>query len=217
MTFGKRISRLILWSFVGGGLFLLGPPPHSHACKAKASMAQPLPLKEEQVVLDRLIKSLAQSTLRERTFHETYYSHMLTTPSYKEGTLVSHPPNRLEKHVQVPIEESFIVDGDSLLYKNPSREISHTFSLQEYPALATFIVGLRALFNGDTEQLRQVFVVSISGTLDAWELDLSPRTQNDEDGVDCIRLAGERAYLRTIVIHETNGDRSELQLDRQVP
>ncbi|TFG63270.1 MAG: outer membrane lipoprotein carrier protein LolA [Nitrospirales bacterium] len=180
-------------------------------------MAQPLPLKEEQVVLDRLIKSLAQSTLRERTFHETYYSHMLTTPSYKEGTLVSHPPNRLEKHVQVPIEESFIVDGDSLLYKNPSREISHTFSLQEYPALATFIVGLRALFNGDTEQLRQVFVVSISGTLDAWELDLSPRIQTDEDGVDCIRLAGERTYLRTIVIHETNGDRSELQLDRQVP
>jgi outer membrane lipoprotein-sorting protein len=196
---------------------MLGALPHAHACRTNSNTAQPLPLNEVPVDLDRVIESLGQSPLRERAFHETYYSHMLTTPSYKEGTLVSHPPNRLEKHVQVPIEESFIVDGDSLLYENPSREISHTFSLQEYPALATFIVGLRALFNGDTEQLRQVFVVSISGTLDAWELDLSPRTQNDEDGVDCIRLAGERAYLRTIVIHETNGDRSELQLDRQVP
>jgi len=217
MTFGKQISKPILWSLVWCGLFLLGALPSAHACKAYSSRAQPLSLKDGQTNLDRVIESLGQSPLRERAFHETYYSHMLTTPSYKEGTLVFHPPNRLEKHVQVPTEESFIIDGDSLLYENPSREISHTFSLQEYPALATLIMGLRALFNGDTERLRQVFVVSISGTLDGWELVLSPRTKNDEDGVDCIRLTGERAYLRTIVIHETNGDRSELQLDPQVP
>ena len=199
------------------GLFLLGPLPHSHACTAKASMAQPLPLKEEQVALDRLIKSLAQSTLRERTFHETYYSHMLTTPSQKEGTLLFQPPARLEKHVRIPTEESFIANGDNLLYENPSREISHTFSLQEYPALATLIDGLRALFNGDPEQLRQVFFVSMSGTPDAWGLNLSPRTPHDEDGVDCIRLAGEQTYLHTIEIHETNGDRSTLELDRKMP
>jgi outer membrane lipoprotein-sorting protein len=203
----------MLWSFVWGGFFLLEPLPHSHACKT----TQPLPLKEEQADLNRLIKSLAQPTLRERTFHETYYSHMLTTPSHKEGTLVFQPPDRLEKHVQIPTEESFIVNGDNLLYENPSREISLTFSLQEFPALATFIVGLRALFNGDSERLRQVFFVSVSHTPDAWELTLLPRTPNEEDGVDCIRLVGEHAFVRTIEIHETNGDRSTLALDRQMP
>jgi hypothetical protein len=142
---------------------------------------------------------------------------MLTTPSHKEGTLVFQPPDRLEKHVQLPTEESFIVNGDNLLYENPSREISLTFSLQEFPALATLIDGLRALFNGDSEQLRQVFFVSMSHTPDSWELNLLPKTPNEEEGVVCIRLVGEHAFLRTIEIHETNGDRSTLALDRQMP
>ena len=73
---------------------------------------------------------------------------MLTTPSHKQGTLVFHPPSRLEKHVQSPAKESFIAEGDTLHYENPSREISQTFALQDYPALAALIEGLRSLFNG---------------------------------------------------------------------
>jgi len=217
MTFGKQICRSVLCSLVWWSLFLQGPFAFSHECEEPSSLAQPLSTKNENLNLDQVIQNLAQSSMREQNFHETYTSHMLTTPSHKEGTLVFHPPALLEKHVRLPTEESFIINGDSLLYENPSREISHTFSLKEYPALATFIVGLRALFNGDLEQLRQIFVVSISGTTDVWELDLSPKSQNDEDGVDCIRLVGEGTYLRTIMIYETNGDRSNLQLDPQVP
>jgi outer membrane lipoprotein-sorting protein len=199
------------------GIFMSEPPTISHGCEPHPNTAQRIPLKEKHVGVDRVIENLGQSTIREQTFHETYYSHMLTTPSHKEGTLVFYPPARLEKHVRVPIEESFIINENSLLYENPSREISHTFSLQEYPSLATLIEGLRALFNGDQETLRQFFFVTMSGTPEVWELNLSPRTQNDGDGVDCIRLTGEQADLRTIAIEETNGDRSELQLNRQVP
>lgn len=193
------------------------PPPISHSCEKSLNNTQPLSTNTENPNLDRVIKNLGQSTMREQIFHETYYSHMLTTPSHKEGTLVFHPPARLEKHVRVPIEESFIINENSLLYENPSREISQTFSLQEYPSLATLIEGLRAVFNGDQETLRQFFFVTMSGTPEVWELNLSPRTQVDGDGVDCIRLTGEQTHIRTIAIEETNGDRSELQLNRQVP
>lgn len=217
MTFGKQISRSILWSLMWCGIFMSETPPISHACEPQPNTAQRIPLREKNVGVDRVIKNLGQSTIREQTFHETYYSHMLTTPSHKEGTLVFHPPSRLEKHVRVPIEESFIINENSLLYENPSREIAQTFSLQEYPSLATLIEGLRALFNGDQETLRQFFFVTMSGTPEVWELNLSPRTQIDGDGVDCIRLTGEQTHIRTIAIEETNGDRSELQLNRQVP
>ena len=217
MTFGKRICKPILWSLVWCGLFIHGPLALSHGCEKSLNTTQPLSTNTENPNLDRVIKNLGQSTMREQIFHETYYSHMLTTPSHKEGTLVFQPPSRLEKHVRVPTEESFIADGDSLLYENPSREISQTFSLQEYPSLATLIEGLRSLFNGDQKTLRLFFHVSMAGTPETWELYLSPITQSDEDGVDCIRLTGEQADLRTIAIEETNGDRSELQLNRQVP
>ncbi len=193
------------------------PPTISHGCEPHPNTAQRIPLKEKHVGVDRVIENFGQSTIREQAFHETYYSHMLTTPSHKEGTLVFHPPARLEKHVRVPIVESFIINENSLLYENPSREISQTFSLQEYPSLATLIEGLRALFNGDQETLRQFFFVTMSGTPEVWELNLSPRTQSDEDGVDCIRLTGEQTHIRTISIQETNGDRSVLQLDPLVP
>ena len=193
------------------------PPTISHGCEPHPNTAQRIPLKEKHVGVDRVIENFGQSTIREQIFHETYYSHMLTTPSHKEGMLVFRPPARLEKHVRVPVEESFIVNENSLLYENPSREISQTFSLQEYPSLATLIEGLRSLFNGDQKTLRLFFHVSMTGTPETWELTLSPITQSDEDGVDCIRLTGEKAHIRTISIHETNGDRSELQLDPQVP
>lgn len=217
MIFGKQISRPILWSFLYCGLFIHGVLTPSHACEQSLNTEHPIPPKEAFVGLDEVMESLGQSTLREQTFHETYYSGMLITPSYKEGTLVFHPPTRLEKHVRIPTEESFIINGNSLLYENPSREISQTFSLEEYPALATLIEGLRALFNGNKEALQQFFEISTAGTPEAWELNLSPIIQNEEDGVSCIRLAGERAHLHTISIQETNGDHSELQLDRQVP
>ena len=199
------------------GLFVLGVPSHSHACEERPTTARLEKHTEMQVGLDQILESLKQSTMGTRTFHETYYSHMLTTPSHKEGTLIFHPPSRLEKHVRVPAQESFIVNGDNLLYENPSREISRTFSLQEYPALAILIKGLRTLFSGDKEHLQQAFYISLSGIPENWELNLSPKTQIEEDGVNCIRLAGEDAYLRTIFIHETNGDHSELLLDPQIP
>ena len=219
MTFGKRISRPSLWRLVWSGLFIHGALTTAYACEPAGNFTNPLPLKEEALSISRIINNLGQSTLHERTFHETYYSGMLITPSFKEGTLIFHPPARLEKHVTVPAEESFIADGDSLLYENPSRGISQTFSLNNYPTLAALIEGLRSLFNGNEKTLRQVFHVSMAGTPDTWHLSLSPKTQNeeDEDGVDCIRLTGDATDLQTIAIHETNGDHSTLQLDPQVP
>ena len=157
----------------------------------------------------------------EQTFHETYYSGMLMTPSHKEGTLVFFPPDRLEKHVRIPTEESFIINGNSLLYENPARKISQTFSLEEYPALAILIQGLRALFNNDKDTLQKFFEISVAGTQSTWTLHLAPIIQNEEDeeedGVECIHLAGNSTHLHNISIEETNGDRSELQLDLPVP
>ena len=198
-------------------LVMAGADSQAHACEPHPDSTQPNPFQEDHSGLSQVIESLKQSTKGERIFHETYYSGMLTTPSRKEGTLVFHPPSRLEKHVHSPAKESFIAEGDTLHYENPSREISRTFALQDYPALAALIEGLRSLFNGDEPTLRQFFSVSMAGTPDQWQVQLSPKTHKDDDGVACIRLAGDHAHLRTISIYEINGDRSELQLDPQVP
>ena len=201
-------------------LLLHGSLALANICQ-RSTIEPLLPHNGGSVGLDKVLKSLAKSTLHEQTFHETYYSGMLMTPSHKEGTLVFHPPARLEKHVRIPTEESFIINESRLLYENPGREISQTFPLEDYPALAILIEGLRALFNGDKGTLEKLFEVSVAGTQQAWTLHLAPIKQNEdekeEDGVECIRLSGSQVSLHTISIQEINGDRSELQLDPQLP
>ncbi len=217
MSFGKQMSRPTLWCLVYLGLFFSGPSSLSYACEPSPNTDQQKTTQRASLSLDTIMENLGQRSIREQPFHETYYSGMLITPSFKEGTLVFHPPDRLEKHVRSPTQESFIAKGNTLLYENPSRDISQTFSLQEYPALATLIEGLRALFSGNKASLQQFFNISMTGTPADWKLELSPLIQNEEDGVSCIRLTGEQAHLSTISIQEVNGDSSELQLDPQVP
>ncbi len=191
--------------------------PPAYGCKSTVDTQPSATFSEKHPELSQVIGNLKQSTISAQAFHETYYSYMLTTPTHKEGTLAFHPPAHLEKHVYQPIEESFIIDGDSLLYENLSRKISRTFSLKEYPSLATLVEGLRALFNGDEHTLRKIFHVSMAGTSEVWRLQLFPITHQNEEGVACIRLTGQQSHLGTIAIFETTGDRSELQLAPKVP
>ena len=211
------MSRPILWCLTYWVLFVYGPPTPSYACEPHQSTDQQQSIQNASVSIDTIMENLGQLTVRRQSFHETYYSGMLITPSFKEGTLIFHPPDRLEKHVRIPTEESFIASENNLLYENPSRGISQSFSLHEYPALATLVEGLRALFSGNKDKLKQFFSISIAGTPENWKLELSPLMQDEEDGVNCIRLAGKHAHLHTIFIQETNGDNSELQLAPQVP
>ncbi len=217
MIFGPQMNRQVFWNLVCGSLLMIGPILPSHACESQNNADQRPLTREDALSLDTIMRNLGQLTFREHVFHETYYSGMLITPTFKEGTLIFDPPARLEKHVRTPTEESFISNGDTLLYENPSREISLSFPLQEYPALATLIEGLRALFSGDIESLRQFFDISVSGTPEDWKLELTPLTRDDEDGVDCIRLAGVQTRLSTVFIQETNGDNSEMRFDAQAP
>ncbi len=196
---------------------MFGLPTPSYACEPHPNTDQQQSVQNASVNIDTIMKNLGQHTVREQSFHETYYSGMLITPSFKEGTLIFHPPDRLEKHVRIPTEESFIASENSLLYENPARGISQSFSLHEYPALATLVEGLRALFSGNKGTLKQFFDIAMTGTPEDWQLELSPLIQDEEDGVNCIRLAGKQANLQTIFIQETNGDHSELQLAPQVP
>ena len=192
-------------------------PTPSYACEPHPNTDQQQSVQNASLSIDTIMENLRQHSVREQSFHETYYSGMLITPSFKEGTLIFRPPDRLEKHVRVPTEESFIASENSLLYENPERGISQSFSLDEYPALATLVEGLRALFSGNKDTLKQFFDIAMTGTPENWKLELSPLIQDEEDGVNCIRLAGKHEHLHTIFIQETNGDNSELQLAPQVP
>ena len=69
--------------------------------------------------LVELMQGLAQVKSARGKFVERKYLAMLESPLESSGTLAYSAPARLEKHMLAPRQESMIVDGDNLLFKEP--------------------------------------------------------------------------------------------------
>lgn len=162
--------------------------------------------------IDLLMKQLPQGLHHEERFRETYTSTMLTQAIVKEGTLRFTPPSKLEKHVMSPFEEIFIAEGEILRYENPEQGISTTFAMQDIPSLSVFILGLRSLFTGNVNHLRQHFHLTLTGTDRSWNLKLRPVTSSESSTMECIQFLGIHNRIRTIEVQEINGDHSSLLL-----
>jgi len=150
-------------------------------------------------------------------FTEQYVSTLLTTPMTKTGVLRFTPPARLEKHIHTPQQESFIVNEDVFHYTNAANDTDDTLSLTDYPSLRVFIEGLRSILSGDVETLQQFYRIALQGTKDEWTLTIIPRDKEMHDVITSMGFQGRKQKLATMVIHESNGNHSTLQLTKTQP
>ena len=162
--------------------------------------------------LNQLVIALSMNPLRQVHFEEHFVSHVLTKPITKTGRLSYSPPSRFAKHIVTPLEESFVVEEDTLYYENKSRGISQALSLQDYPPLQALIEGLRSIFSGDLKKLQRHYDTDLSGTAGQWVLTMVPHEEDTQQSVKFIRLKGMGNYMKEIEIHEPNGDFSTLLL-----
>ena len=145
-------------------------------------------------------------------FEETTYSSLLTEPLKARGVLRFIPPGRLEKIVTAPSDERYIVDEDRVSFASERRKVNRTVSLDEYPALRSFVEAFRSSLVGDLEQLRKVYEVTMEGNPGKWTLLLRPREPSGKSVVDYILLTGSEGRVATIAIRSPDGDRSVMTL-----
>ena len=162
--------------------------------------------------LEQLTQSLSLQPLHHVQFEESYYSHLLTAPIQKSGRLSYEAPSRFEKHIATPMEESFIVDGDTVHYENKPQGVTQTLSLQDYPPLQVFIEGLRSIISGDLRTLQRFYRTELKGTKKQWVLRIVPIEQEIQESVESIQFRGKGGQIQEIEIRETNGDYSSLHL-----
>lgn len=162
--------------------------------------------------VDALVALLKEQREPSMAFEEATYSSLLTEPLKVRGLLRFTPPATMEKAITEPFRERYVIEGERVLFESERKGIKRSISLEEYPALKSFVEAFRASFTGDAVQLQKVYVATLDGTRRQWTLLLRPRETAGQSMVDYILFTGSEGRVATIAIRSPDGDRSVMTL-----
>jgi len=164
--------------------------------------------------VEQVVASLKEGRESSVSFEEATYSSLLTEPLMVRGVLRFTPPSTLEKEVLEPYRERYVIEGDRVTFESERKRVKKTISLEDYPALRSFVEAFRASFMGDAAQLKKVYETAVEGTSRQWTLLLRPHDQAGKAVVDYILFSGSEGHIGTIAIHAPDGDRSVMTIRR---
>lgn len=178
----------------------------SLALAAIAALAVPaLAHALEAAELMQVLSAVPSSRAR---FIETRNSAMLTKPLMLTGRLVYRRPDRLEKHVLTPFQESITIEGTRVSITRPGPDSGRMFTLPASGPAQALIESLRATLAGDLPALERHFAIAVSGTRGDWTMSLTPRDAALGAVVLRVEFAGKGNRVQRIEVLEAGGDRS---------
>lgn len=168
------------------------------------------------LVLPELMKSMAGIKGSEAGFTEERHSQLLQKPMKLSGKLIYKAPNTLIKQTIKPLEETFIISGSTLAVERmrEGKKQHHEVILEDFPALAPIVLGLRSVLSGDLKTLEQHYLPELNGSHEDWTLVLKPRRRAFEeddwlkDVVKSVTIKGSGTRVSRVEILEPGGDRS---------
>jgi hypothetical protein len=164
--------------------------------------------------VEQVVASLKEGREPSVSFEEATYSSLLTEPLIVRGVLRFTPPSTLEKEVVEPYRERYVIEGDRVTFESERKHVKKAISLEDYPALRSFVEAFRASFTGDVAQLKKVYETTVEGTSRQWTLLLRPHDPAGKAMVDYLLLSGSEGHIATIAIRAPDGDHSVMTLRR---
>lgn len=169
---------------------------------------------QNEWTIEHVVASLKEEREFSVSFVETTYSSLLTEPLIARGVLRFLPPSTLEKEVLTPYRERYLIEGDRVTFESERKHIKRTISLEDYPALRSFVEAFRASLTGDAVRLKQTYETRLDGDRRKWWLLLRPHESEGKSMVDQILLSGSEGRIVTITVRSPDGDRSMMTLSR---
>jgi len=164
----------------------------------------------EPTAFEQLLQRLSARRHGHVAFTEVQQLSILDQPLRSSGELLYDAPDRLEKRTLEPRAEDLRLENGMLTVERGHRRRS--VALQDFPQAAPFIESLRATLAGDRAALERYFTVHFSGNLDQWTLELTPIDPLLRRSVRHIIISGEHDRVRTVEIHQSDGDSSTLTI-----
>jgi hypothetical protein len=172
---------------------------------------------EETFGLPALMQALAAVPAAEARFTEVRRMQVLSTPLELQGTLRYVRPDRLERRVQSPYEETIRIEGNRVSVDNPARGVRRSYVLASLPAAYALVESLRATLAGDLAALERHYHHRLAGRREAWMLSLTPRDAGVAGMLAEVRLQGAAARITRIEYDEGAGDRTVITLREAKP
>lgn len=164
--------------------------------------------------VEQIVASLKEAQTSSVSFVETTYSSLLTEPLIARGVLRFSPPSTLEKDVLAPYRERYLIEGDRVTFESERKHLKKIISLEDYPALRSFVDAFRASLTGDAVRLKQTYETRVDGDRQKWWLSLRPHESAGQSMVDQILFSGSEGRILTITVRSSDGDRSVMTLSR---
>ena len=160
--------------------------------------------------LTELMGLLAKQKNGEARFTEQRFVRGLEGPLNASGTLSFQAPDKLERKTLTPRPETMSVDGNTLTLSRGSR--TRTLTLDSMPELMGMVEAMRGTLAGNTQGLQRYFKSTVSGSADAWKLDLEPLDARLAAQVRSLRLSGRAGEVLGIDMEFIGGDRSVMNI-----
>jgi len=161
--------------------------------------------------LAQLMRTLAQVKAGEATFTEKRSVAMLERTLESSGRLSFEAPDSFTRETLKPRRDRVSVVGNTVTMSQGSR--SRTVALDAVPEAAVIMEAIRGTLTGNRAALEKNFSATVSGNAQRWVLDLVPRDWRLREQVTSVRVSGQQALLREMVVAMADGDRSVMLIE----
>ena len=158
--------------------------------------------------LDQLSEQLGKPEVVRGSFVQEKHLRALPQPLTSRGTFVLARDHGLLWLLERPLQQDYRIDDKGIARRT---EQGWQFVAQQSATAQQNRLFL-AVLKGDSSGLRQDFELSLSGTADAWQLDLKPRSVLLKQVFNAIVIRGGELVQR-IELQETQGDSTVLRLE----
>ena len=157
-----------------------------------------------------LMQLLAQVKAGDAIFTEKRSVKMLERTLESSGKLSFEAPDTFVRETLKPRQERLAVVGNMVTMSLGSR--SRTVPLDSVPEAAVIVEAIRGTLTGNREAIERNFAATVTGDAARWSLELVPRVPRLRELVLSVRVSGQQAVVREVVVAMSDGDRSVMSI-----
>lgn len=211
-----RIAASLLFLLCGAAIAAPAaeaPAPAPTTAAADPVFAHPAATKELDALLGPAARALGGAAAVRGAFSQRKFLRELPQPLTSSGEFLVARGTGIDWHTQAPFDSDLVLTPQAMVQRDGGAEAMRVDASTQ-PGLGAVEQVFDALFALDMPKLAERFTLYGLRGKDGWTLGLKPRDAALAKMIDTVVISGSEQPQR-IVLHEINGDRTEISFSRQ--
>jgi hypothetical protein len=160
-------------------------------------------------LLQEISQQLARQTSLQVNFIQTKQMAALKKPLVMKGELLYNKADGVIWQLTSPYRVRYEFNGQAIIETNAAGERRER-KAEDSPAIAQISNIFKAILSADQALLAQHFTLAASGSMQQWQMHLTPKAAYLRKAMTEIVLTGKQT-VEAVHIDEANGDRTDIQ------